>query len=202
MKYVNQLKAKLLFHRGIPLSLRSVAGKANFSRARGLDAATATAQQILEARIETQRIYDLYLKTLKKTSVNACADNDIEALAADVLRRNKAAAGQYAPHMLGPKLQENDPVLTQVSFAIKQHKHATTAVPEHIASILKLHEEGNLKTTLDDDEELVHTPTRNLTAQEEAVQRAWEACRRLTTKLHGLSQASGRHLSPRIEGLI
>jgi hypothetical protein len=69
-----------------------------FSRPLGLNAATATEQQILEARIEAQRMYDLYLKTLENTSADAYADNEIEALAADVLRRNKATAGQYAPH--------------------------------------------------------------------------------------------------------
>jgi len=95
---VKKLKAKLYFNRGIPLRLRSVAGKAMFSRPLGLNAATATEQQILEARIEAQRMYDLYLKTLENTSADAYADNEIEALAADVLRRNKSTAGQYAPH--------------------------------------------------------------------------------------------------------
>ena len=95
---MKKLKAKLFFNRGIPLRLRSVAGKAMFSRPLGLNAATATEQQILEARTEAQRMYDLYLKTLENTSADAYADNEIEALAADVLRRNKATAGQYAPH--------------------------------------------------------------------------------------------------------
>ena len=104
MKYVKQLKAKLYWQRGMLLSLRSVAGKANFSRPRGLDAATANAPQILETRIDAQRTYDLYLKTLENTSADVYADGKIEALASDALRRNKAAAGQYAPLMLGPKL--------------------------------------------------------------------------------------------------
>ncbi len=62
MKYVKKLKAKLYFQRGIPLKLRSVAAKANFSRPLELDVATAYEQQILEARIEAQRMYDLYLR--------------------------------------------------------------------------------------------------------------------------------------------
>ena len=95
---MKKLKARLYFNRGNPLRLRSVAGKAMFSRPLGLNAATATEQQILEARIEAQRMYDLYLNTLENTSADAYADNEIEALAADVLRRNKATAGQYAPH--------------------------------------------------------------------------------------------------------
>tara|TARA_X000000950_G_scaffold287503_1_gene400046 strand:- start:3033 stop:3179 length:147 start_codon:yes stop_codon:yes gene_type:complete len=42
------------------------------------------------------------------TSADALAENEIEALAADVLCGNKAIAGRYAPHMLGSKLQGND----------------------------------------------------------------------------------------------
>lgn len=159
-----------------------MAGKAMFSRPLGLDAATADEQQILEARIEAQRMYDLYLKTLENTSADAYADNEIEALAADVLRRNKAAAGQYAPHMLGPKLQENDPLLSQVDWEISRQTYASLAVPEHTELMIKLHEEGSLKTTLSEDKELIHTPTRKLTAQEEAVQRAWEAVQKVATK--------------------
>lgn len=84
MKYVKQVRAKLYFERGIPLRLRSVAGKANLSRPLGLEAATADEQQILEARIEAQRMHDLYLKTLENTFADAYADNEIEALAADI----------------------------------------------------------------------------------------------------------------------
>ena len=176
------------------MRLRSVAGKANFSRPLKLDAATADEQQILEARIEAQRMYDLFLKTLENTSADAYSENEIEALAADVLRRNKATAGQYAKHMLGPKLQDNDPVLKRIPWELTQEEWAAIAVPEHSELILKLAEEGNLKTSLNDDKELVSSPIRKLMAQEEAVQRAWDASRKLTTKLHGLSQASGRHI--------
>ena len=136
MKYVKQVKAKLYFQRGIPLRLRSVAGTANFSRPLRLDAATATEQQILEARIEAQRMYDLYLKTLENTSADAYADNEIEALAAEVLRRNRAAAGQYAPHMLGPKLQENDPDLAELSQVLTGQDYATLAVPEYLKFLI------------------------------------------------------------------
>ena len=139
MKYVKQLKAKLYFQRGIPLRLRSVAGKANFSRPLGLDAATAGEQQILEARIEAQRMYDLYLKTLENTSADAYADNEIEALAADVPRRSKATAGQYAPHMLGPKLQENDPDLAELPQVLTGQDYATLAVPEYLNQYLQWH---------------------------------------------------------------
>ncbi len=48
-------------------------------------------------------------------------------------------------------------------------------VPEHTDLMIKLHKEGNLRVALNDDKELVHTPMRALDAQEEAVQRAWEA---------------------------
>ena len=182
MKYVKQVKAKLYFERGIPLRLRSVAGKANFSRPLKLDAATADEQQILEARIEAQRMYDLYLKTLENTSADAYADNEIEALAADILRRNKVTAGQYAPHMLGPKLQENDPVLKRMPWELTQEEWAAIAVPEHSELILKLAEEGNRKTSLNDDKKLGSSPTRKLTAQEEAVQRAWDAIQKVNNQ--------------------
>jgi antitoxin component of MazEF toxin-antitoxin module len=182
MKYIQKRKTKLYFHRGIPTRLRSISGKSDFSRPLRLDAATATEQQILEARIEAQRMYDLYLKTLENTSADAYADNEIEALAADVLRRNKATAGQYAPHMLGSKLQENDPVLKRIPWEIKQEEYAAMSVPEHTELMIKLHEEGSLKTALNDDQELVHTPTRKLTAQEEAVQRAWEAVQKVNNQ--------------------
>ena len=174
MKYVKQVKAKLYFERGIPLRLRSVAGTANFSRPLRLDAATATEQQILEARIEAQRMYDLYLKTLENTSADAYADNEIEALAADVLRRNKATAGQYAPHMVGPKLQENDAGLAELPLALTGQDYATLAVPEYLNQYLQWHQEGEL----DDEGKL----TRSLTAQEEAVIRAWEAVQKVAAK--------------------
>ena len=74
----------------------------------GLDAATATEEEILHARIEAQRMYELYFKTLENSSADAFADNEIEALAADVLMRNTVNPGQYAKHMLDPKLQDND----------------------------------------------------------------------------------------------
>ena len=182
MKYIQKRKTKLYFHRGIPTRLRSISGKSDFSRPLGLDAASATEQEILQARIEAQRMYDLYLKTLENTSADAYADNEIEALAADVLRRNKATAGQYAPHMLGSKLQENDPVLKRIPWEIKQEEYAAMSVPEHTELMIKLHEEGSLKTALNDDQELVHTPTRKLTAQEEAVQRAWEAVQKVNNQ--------------------
>lgn len=174
MKYVKQLKAKLYFQRGIPLRLRSVAGKANFSRPLGLDAATAGEQQILEARIEAQRMYDLYLKTLENTSADAYADNEIEALAADVPRRSKATAGQYAPHMLGPKLQENDPDLAELPQVLTGQDYATLAVPEYLNQYLQWHQDGEL----DDEGKL----TRSLTAQEEAVICAWEAVQKVAVK--------------------
>ena len=174
MKYVKKLKAKLYFNRGIPLRLRSVAGKAMFSRPLGLDAASATEQQILEARIEAQRMYELFLKTLENTSADAYAENEIEALAADVLRRNKTTAGQYAPHMLGPKLQENDADLAGLPLALTGQDHATLAVPEYLNQYLRWHQDGDL----DQEGKL----TRSLTAQEEAVIRAWEAVQKVSTK--------------------
>ena len=139
MKYVKQLKAKLYFERGIPMKLPSVAGKANFSRPLGLDAATATEQQILKARIEAHRMYDLYLKTLENTSADAYADIEIEALAADVLQRNKATAGQYTPHMLGPKLQENNPDLAELLQVLTGQDYAALAVPEYLNQYLQWH---------------------------------------------------------------
>jgi hypothetical protein len=174
MKYVKQLKTKLYFQRGIPTKLRPVAGKANFSRPLGLDAAIATEQQILEARIEAQRMYDLYLKTLENTSADAYADNEIEALAADVLRRNKAAAGQYAPHMLGPKLQENDSDLAELPQVLTGQDYATLAVPEYLNQYIQWHRDGDL----DEEGKL----SRSLTAHEEAVIRAWEAVQKVATK--------------------
>jgi integrase len=171
---VKKLKAKLYFNRGIPLRLRSVAGKAMFSRPLELDAAIATEQQILEARREAQRMYDLYLKTLENTSADAYADNEIRALAADVLRRNKATAGQYAPHMLGPKLQENDADLAELPQVLTGQNYATLAVPEYLNQYLRWHQDDEL----DEEGKL----TRGLTAQEEAVIRAWEVVQKVAAK--------------------
>jgi integrase len=185
MKYIQKRKSKLYFHRGIPTRLRSISGKSDFSRPLGLDAASATEQEILEARIEAQRMYDLYLKTLENTSADAYADNEIEALAADVLRRNKAIAGQYAPHMLGSKLQENHWLFKHADddMDIKQSEYAYTAVPEYLELMMKLNEEGNLKSSLNEDKtDIVHTPTRKLSAQEEAVQRAWDVVQKVNNQ--------------------
>jgi integrase len=182
MKYVKQIKTKLYFQRAIPTQLRAIAGKANFSRPLELDAATATEQEILEARIEAQRMYDLYLKTMENTSADAYAENEIEALAADVLRRNKATAGQYAKHMLGPKLQDNHWLFKHADedMNIKQSHYASMAVPEYLELMMKLNDEGKLKTTLTEDKtDLIHTPTRKLTAQEAAVLRAWETVQKV-----------------------
>lgn len=183
MKYVKKLKTKLYFQRGIPTRLRPIARKAAYSRPLGLDAASASEEQILAARIEAQKFYDLYLKTLENTSPDAFVESEIEALAAEVLRKNKATAGQYAPHMLGPKLQESDPVLSQMPFEVNQEVYAAMAVPEHTKLMLKLHEEGNLETTLNESKDgLVHSPKRKLTASEEAVQRAWEAVQKVNSQ--------------------
>ena len=82
-------------------------------------------------------MYDLYLKTLENTSTDAYADNEIEALAADVLRKNKATVGQYAPHMLGPKLQENDADLAELPQVLTGQDYATLAVPEYLNQYLR-----------------------------------------------------------------
>lgn len=84
--------------------------------------------------------------------------------------------------MLGPKLQENDPVLNRIPWEIKQEEYAAMAVLEHTELMIKLHEEGSPKTTLSEDKELVHTPTGMLTAREEAVQRAWEAVQKVNNQ--------------------
>lgn len=185
MKYVKQIKTKLYFQRAIPTQLRPIAGKTNFSRPLELDAATATEQQILEARIEAQRMYELFLKTLENTSADAYAENEIEALAADVLRRNKTADGQYAPHMLGPKLQDNHWLFKHADedMNIKPREYAAMAVPEYLDLMMKLDDEGNLKSAFNEDKtDVIHTPTRKLTAQEAAVLRAWEAVQKVNNQ--------------------
>lgn len=82
-------------------------------------------------------MYDLYLKTLENTSADADADNEIEALAADVLWRNKATAGQHAPHIFGPKQQENDPDLAELPQVLTGQDYATLAVPEYLNQYLQ-----------------------------------------------------------------
>ena len=174
MKYVKKLKTKLYFQRGIPTRLRPIAGKAAFSRPLGLDAATASEEQILTARIEAQKNYDLYLKTLENTSPDAFAESEIESLAAEVLRKNKATSGQYAPYMLGPKLQENDPDLADLPQTLEAQDYATLAIPEHLNQYLKWQHAGEL----DEEGKL----TRSLTAQEQAVIRAWEAVQKVNSQ--------------------
>ena len=174
MKHITKRKAKLYFQRGIPIRLRPIAGKSSFSMPLGLDAATATEEERLHARIEAQRMYELYLKTLENSSADAFADSEIEALAADVLRRNRVNPGQYAKHMLGPKLQENDPELANIPFELTGKDYATIEVPEYLNQYLQWHQDGEL----DDEGKL----TRNLTAQEEAVKRAWEAVQEVSTR--------------------
>jgi integrase len=66
---------------------------------------------------------------------------------------------------------------------IKQSAYANMAVPEYLELLMKLNEEGNLKTTLNDEKtDLIHTPTRKLTAQEEAAQRAWDAIQKVNNQ--------------------
>ena len=180
MKHITKRKAKLYFQRGIPTRLRPIAGKSSFSMPLGLDAATATEEEKLHARIEAQRMYELYLKTLENSSVDAFADNEIEALAADVLRRNRVNPGQYAKHMLGPKLQDNDPELANIPFELTGKDYATIAVPEYFNLMQKLRDEGALEVTRNEAGDAdVYTLTRQLSAQEEAVKRAWEAVQKV-----------------------
>ena len=91
-----------------------------------------------------------------------------------MLRRNKATAGQYAPHMVGPKLQENEADLAELLLALTGQDHATLAVPEYLNQHLRWHQDGDL----DEEGKLI----RSLTAQEEAVIRAWEAVQKVSTK--------------------
>ena len=127
--------------------------------------------QVLEL---TDTVTELLDKEDSQASTITDKDNEIEALAADVLRRNKTTAGQYAPHMLGPKLQENDPDLTELPQVLTGQDYATLAVPEYLNQYLQWHQDGEL----DDDGKL----TRSLTAQEEAVIRAWEAVQKVAAK--------------------
>ena len=158
----------------------------------GLDAATATEEEILHARIEAQRMYELYLKTLENSSADAFADSEIEALAADVLRRNRVNPGQYAKHMLGPKLYENDPELANIPFELTGKDYATIAVPEYFNLMQKLRDEGALEVTRNEAGDAdVYTLTRQLSAQEEAVKRAWEAV-----------QKAGNHKPKTIRSLL
>ncbi len=82
-------------------------------------------------------MYELYLKTPANTSADAYADNETEALASDALRRNKAAAGQYASLMLGPKLQENDSEFAEMPLVLTGQDYATLAVPEYLSEYLR-----------------------------------------------------------------
>jgi hypothetical protein len=64
--------------------------------------------------------------------------------------------------MFSPELLESSPILSLVPFQINQPAYATMAVPEHSDLMIKLLKEDNLKITLSDAKELVHTPTRKL----------------------------------------
>jgi integrase len=174
MKHITKRKTKLYFQRGIPTRLRPIAGKSSFSMPLGLDDATATEEERLHARIEAQRMYELYLKTLENSSADAYAENEIDLLAADVLRRNRVNAGQYAKHMLGPKLQENDPDLADLPQELTSQDYATLAVPEYLNQYLRWQEAGDL----DDQGSL----KRDLSAQEEATIRAWEAVQKVSAR--------------------
>ena len=139
----------------------------------GLDAATATEEEILHARIEAQRMYELYFKTLENSSADAFADNEIEALAADVLRRNTVNPGQYAKHLLDPKLQDNDSELADIPFELTGKDYATIALPEYLNLMQKLREEGALEVKRNEVGDAdVYTLRRQRSAQEEAVKRA------------------------------
>ena len=85
--------------------------------------------------------------------------------------------------MLGPKLQENHWLFKHADddMGIKQIEYAYMAVPEHLELKMKLNEEGNLKTTLNEEKtDLIRTPTRKLTALEEAAQPAWESVQKIS----------------------
>ena len=76
--------------------------------------------------------------------------------------------------MVGPKLQENEADLAELPLALTGQDHATLAVPEYLNQYLRWHQDGDL------DEE--GKPIRSLTAQEEAVIRAWEAVQKVAAK--------------------
>lgn len=80
---------------------------------------------------------------MEHTSADVHAENEIKALAADVLRRNKATTGQYASHMFSPELRESSPILSLVPFEINQPAYATMALPEHSDLMSKLLKEDS-----------------------------------------------------------
>lgn len=67
-------------------------------------------------------MYEHYPKTLENSSADAFGDNEIKALAADVLRQNRANSGQDAKHMPGFKLEENDSEVTDIPFELPAKK--------------------------------------------------------------------------------
>lgn len=83
---------------------------------------TAATVEEIQARIQVRRMYEYYPKTLENSSADAFGDNEIEALAVDVLRRNRVNSGQDAKHMLGFKLEGNDSELTDIPFELPAKK--------------------------------------------------------------------------------
>ena len=67
-------------------------------------------------------MYEHYPKTLENSSADAFGDNEIEALAADVLRQNRVNSGQDAKHMPGFKLEENESEATDIPFELPAKK--------------------------------------------------------------------------------
>ncbi|EGG30529.1 hypothetical protein IMCC3088_374 [Aequoribacter fuscus] len=63
---------------------------------------SATYDEAFEAAKPAKACYEAKIKSLRNSSPDAFTENELEALAADILKREKIQQGELALHNIGP----------------------------------------------------------------------------------------------------
>lgn len=93
----------LRYRRQIPKDLVSIAGKSVYQEYLSTLTPESSFEEAFEAAKPVTARYEVLIKSLKNSSIDAYTENEIEALAAAYLKDTKLAPGGLSLHMVGPE---------------------------------------------------------------------------------------------------
>ena len=93
---------RVRFRKAIPPELAIVAGTKAFQEYLPVDT-SATFEEAFEAAKPARTRYEAFLKSLSNSSIDAFTENELEALAAQFLKRANVKRGDLALHNIGPE---------------------------------------------------------------------------------------------------
>ena len=99
---VGENMGRVRFRKKMPRDVELTFGKKHFQEYLPIDA-TATFDEAFEAAKPAKLRYDALVKSLRNTSIDAFTENELEALAAEYLRKANLDRGDLAPHNIGPE---------------------------------------------------------------------------------------------------